>query len=143
MWNITFIFSPDCPFRNVRSCCQRWIFGTLWPWWLWPSRFIPKHCQGRYSRTLRISWLARLSSRRKGKLVVINILEQIINIDCLYILQAYPKYQFKYSVNDPHTQDQKEHFESRDGDAVEGQYSLVQPDGTTRTVTYSADGHKG
>ncbi|KPI97792.1 Cuticle protein 19 [Papilio xuthus] len=56
---------------------------------------------------------------------------------------AYPKYNFAYSVADPHTGDNKSQHESRDGDAVHGQYSLVQPDGSVRTVDYSADAHNG
>ncbi|XP_061377949.1 cuticle protein-like isoform X2 [Danaus plexippus] len=52
---------------------------------------------------------------------------------------AYPKYVFKYGVNDFHTGDIKTHHESRDGDVVKGQYSLVEPDGSIRTVDYTAD----
>ncbi|XP_059052320.1 cuticle protein 8-like [Achroia grisella] len=52
---------------------------------------------------------------------------------------AYPKYVFKYGVNDFHTGDIKTHHESRDGDVVKGQYSLVEPDGSVRTVDYTAD----
>ncbi|XP_017782054.1 PREDICTED: cuticle protein 18.6-like [Nicrophorus vespilloides] len=33
--------------------------------------------------------------------------------------------------------------EERDGYVVKGYYSLVQPDGVTRTVHYSADSHNG
>ncbi|CAK1604368.1 unnamed protein product [Parnassius mnemosyne] len=56
---------------------------------------------------------------------------------------AHPKYDFAYSVADPHTGDHKSQHESRDGDAVHGSYSLVQPDGSVRTVDYSADAHNG
>ncbi|CAH1117869.1 unnamed protein product [Phaedon cochleariae] len=56
---------------------------------------------------------------------------------------AYPKYQFTYGVQDGHTGDQKTQSESRDGDVVKGQYSLVEPDGTVRTVQYTADDHNG
>ncbi|XP_069668747.1 adult-specific cuticular protein ACP-20-like [Periplaneta americana] len=56
---------------------------------------------------------------------------------------AYPKYSFKYSVNDYHTGDVKSQHEVRDGDVVKGQYSLVEPDGTLRTVDYTADKHSG
>jgi hypothetical protein len=42
-------------------------------------------------------------------------------------------------VNDPHTGDNKEHHETRNGDVVQGSYSLVEPDGTVRTVLYAAD----
>lgn len=44
---------------------------------------------------------------------------------------------------DPHTGDQKSQYEERDGDVVKGQYSLVEPDGTIRTVDYTSDPHNG
>ncbi|XP_023954655.2 cuticle protein 18.6-like [Bicyclus anynana] len=56
---------------------------------------------------------------------------------------AHPKYDFAYSVADPHTGDHKSQHESRDGDAVHGYYSLVQPDGSVRKVEYTADAHNG
>ncbi|KAJ8941010.1 hypothetical protein NQ318_006439 [Aromia moschata] len=56
---------------------------------------------------------------------------------------APPKYTFKYGVKDYHTGDIKSQQESRDGDVVKGQYSLVEPDGSVRTVEYSADKHSG
>ncbi|XP_069705121.1 cuticle protein 8-like [Periplaneta americana] len=56
---------------------------------------------------------------------------------------AHPKYEFKYGVKDTHTHDIKEQAENRDGDKVSGYYKLVEPDGTTRTVHYSADHHTG
>jgi hypothetical protein len=57
--------------------------------------------------------------------------------------QAPPQYEFKYGVKDEQTHDIKEQAEKRVGDRVEGYYSLVEPDGTTRTVHYSADKHTG
>uniref|UniRef100_A0A6P7GVG1 Cuticle protein 19-like n=1 Tax=Diabrotica virgifera virgifera TaxID=50390 RepID=A0A6P7GVG1_DIAVI len=56
---------------------------------------------------------------------------------------AYPKYQFKYGVNDPYTGDKKSQYETRDGDKVKGSYQVHDPDGTLRTVTYTADDHTG
>nr|XP_034824578.1 cuticle protein 7-like [Maniola hyperantus] len=56
---------------------------------------------------------------------------------------AHPKYDFAYSVADPHTGDHKSQHESRDGDAVHGYYSLLQPDGSVRKVEYTADDHNG
>ncbi|CAG4941790.1 unnamed protein product [Parnassius apollo] len=56
---------------------------------------------------------------------------------------AHPKYNFAYSVADPHTGDHKSQQESRDGDVVHGSYSLVQPDGSVRKVVYTADDHSG
>lgn len=60
-----------------------------------------------------------------------------------YENHAPAQYDFKYSVHDPHTGDVKEQQESRHGDNVQGQYSLVEPDGHRRTVQYSADAHNG
>ncbi|XP_061728738.1 cuticle protein 19-like [Cydia pomonella] len=56
---------------------------------------------------------------------------------------AHPKYQYSYSVEDPHTGDHKSQHEIRDGDVVKGGYSLLQPDGSVRKVTYTADDHNG
>jgi len=50
-----------------------------------------------------------------------------------------PQYSYGYSVQDGLTGDAKGHQETRNGDAVQGQYSLVEPDGAIRTVTYTAD----
>ncbi|XP_059473474.1 cuticle protein 19.8-like [Neocloeon triangulifer] len=52
---------------------------------------------------------------------------------------AHPQYSFSYSVADAVTGDNKEQHESRDGDVVQGSYSLVEPDGSKRTVEYTAD----
>nr|XP_022912694.1 cuticle protein 18.6-like [Onthophagus taurus] len=52
-------------------------------------------------------------------------------------------YDFEYGVNDPHTGDIKSQHESRRGDVVQGSYSVVDPDGTKRTVDYTADDHNG
>ncbi|CAH2056561.1 unnamed protein product, partial [Iphiclides podalirius] len=54
-----------------------------------------------------------------------------------------PNYNFAYEVGVAHNGDYKRHHESRLGDAVLGQYSLLQPDGVTRTVDYRADDHNG
>ncbi|KAI8429069.1 hypothetical protein MSG28_007637 [Choristoneura fumiferana] len=56
---------------------------------------------------------------------------------------AHPKYDFSYSVADGHTGDNKSQHESRDGDAVHGEYSLLEADGSVRKVQYTADDHSG
>ncbi|XP_077283810.1 uncharacterized protein LOC143909609 [Arctopsyche grandis] len=56
---------------------------------------------------------------------------------------AHPAYKFDYGVKDHHTGDNKEQWETRDGDVVKGGYSLVEPDGSIRTVHYTADDHNG
>ncbi|GLV34849.1 Ccp84Ab [Carabus blaptoides fortunei] len=50
-----------------------------------------------------------------------------------------PQYSFEYGVQDSLTGDSKKQVESRSGDVVKGSYSLVDPDGTLRTVHYTAD----
>lgn len=50
-----------------------------------------------------------------------------------------PQYSFSYDVQDALTGDSKNQHESRSGDVVTGSYSLVEPDGTRRTVEYTAD----
>lgn len=54
-----------------------------------------------------------------------------------------PRYNFAYDVSDAHTGDIKSQTETRDGDTVRGQYTLVEPDGTRRVVDYTADEHNG
>lgn len=54
-----------------------------------------------------------------------------------------PNYNFAYEVNDAHTGDIKSQHESRRGQTVLGQYSLLQPDGIRRTVDYRSDDHSG
>ncbi|XP_019875356.1 larval cuticle protein A2B-like [Aethina tumida] len=50
-----------------------------------------------------------------------------------------PQYSFGYEVQDALTGDSKGQVETRNGDAVQGSYSVVDPDGTKRTVEYTAD----
>ncbi|CAG0888064.1 unnamed protein product [Cyprideis torosa] len=51
-------------------------------------------------------------------------------------------YSFGYDIADGYTGDKKQQHETRDGYGnVKGTYSLVEPDGSVRTVEYSA-GHK-
>ncbi|CAH1637228.1 unnamed protein product [Spodoptera littoralis] len=57
--------------------------------------------------------------------------------------EAPAHYDFSYSVHDDHSGDVKQQQESRQGDAVHGSYSLVQPDGVHRIVEYTADKEHG
>ncbi|KAF5299173.1 hypothetical protein FQA39_LY02346 [Lamprigera yunnana] len=50
-----------------------------------------------------------------------------------------PQYSFGYSVNDAFTGDSKSQVETRKGDFVQGQYSLLESDGTKRIVDYASD----
>ncbi|KAL7734391.1 hypothetical protein ACLKA6_010723 [Drosophila palustris] len=55
----------------------------------------------------------------------------------------HPEYAFSYGVKDLHTGDVKSQWESRDGNGVKGHYSILEPDGSIRTVHYTADAKKG
>ena len=50
-----------------------------------------------------------------------------------------PSYNYAYNIHDSLTGDSKSQQESRQGDVVQGSYSLVEPDGSRRTVEYTAD----
>lgn len=67
----------------------------------------------------------------------------VITIELFILLQAPPKYEYKYGVEDPKTGDKKSQYETRDGDVVKGEYSLAEPDGTIRIVKYTADKKSG
>lgn len=48
-------------------------------------------------------------------------------------------YAYKYDVRDPYTGDNKDQYETRSGDVLQGRYSLDDPDGTRRIVDYTND----
>lgn len=76
----------------------------------------------------------------RTKIICCHLLwNSISTLNHIFIQQTHPKYTFKYGVADPNTGDVKSQHESRDGDVVKGQYSLVEPDGSIRTVDYIAD----
>lgn len=56
---------------------------------------------------------------------------------------AYPKYNFGYEISEPHTGDFKSQQETRDGDKVEGFYTLLDADGYIRTVHYTSSKETG
>ncbi|KAK9745569.1 Insect cuticle protein [Popillia japonica] len=51
----------------------------------------------------------------------------------------HPQYSYGYDIQDAVTGDNKQQQETRDGDVVQGSYSLIEPDGTRRVVQYTAD----
>ncbi|XP_053953181.1 larval cuticle protein A3A [Anastrepha ludens] len=54
-------------------------------------------------------------------------------------IDPHPQYAFAYNVQDAVTGDSKSQQEVRDGDVVKGSYSVLDADGTLRTVFYTAD----
>lgn len=66
---------------------------------------------------------------------------QVVPVQAQY--QPDPSYAFAYQVQDQITGDSKSQEETRHGDVVKGRYSLVEPDGSRRTVDYTADPTNG
>ena len=62
-------------------------------------------------------------------------------VDPLY--DPNPQYTFSYNVDDPETGDSKSQEETRNGDNVQGRYSVIESDGSRRVVEYSADAVSG
>lgn len=58
-------------------------------------------------------------------------------------MKGHPGYAFSYGVKDLHTGDVKSQWESRDEGIVKGHYSVLEPDGSIRSVHYTADGKNG
>lgn len=52
-------------------------------------------------------------------------------------------YKYSYNIEDPTTGDSKSQHEVRLGDVVTGAYTVLGPDGTKRTVEYTADAKHG
>jgi len=56
---------------------------------------------------------------------------------------AHPAYKYEYGVQDEKTGDHKSAWEHRDGDKVQGEYTVQEADGTHRIVSYTSDKHNG
>ncbi|XP_011639240.1 cuticle protein 19-like [Pogonomyrmex barbatus] len=57
---------------------------------------------------------------------------------------AYPKYEFAYGVEDHHTGDYHGQKEYKDGNKkLVGEYTVKEPGGNTRIVSYHVDPHGG
>ncbi|XP_034824525.1 uncharacterized protein [Maniola hyperantus] len=54
-----------------------------------------------------------------------------------------PNYSYGYGVSDSHTGDIKTVWEAKKGDTVKGHYSVIEPDGSMRSVEYSAGPNTG
>ncbi|XP_047532234.1 cuticle protein-like [Vanessa atalanta] len=67
----------------------------------------------------------------------------VVPVGKIAYAEAPAQYDFQYSVHDGQSGDVKQQQENRDGDAVHGSYSLVQPDGVHRIVEYTADKEHG
>ncbi|KAK4880007.1 hypothetical protein RN001_008153 [Aquatica leii] len=56
---------------------------------------------------------------------------------------AKPDYAYSYGIEDPKTGNTHSRHESRNGDAVSGEYTVLEADGSVRVVQYTADPHNG
>ncbi|XP_053615661.1 uncharacterized protein LOC128678257 [Plodia interpunctella] len=77
---------------------------------------------------------------------VILLVSSIPTIQCIIVTDPPPTeldYKYSYNVEDPSTGDSKSQHEVRYGDTVTSAYSVLDPDGTKRTVQYSADSKHG
>ncbi|XP_063702020.1 cuticle protein 19.8-like [Culicoides brevitarsis] len=52
-------------------------------------------------------------------------------------------YSFRYYIDAPSSGVVMDHWEDRKGDSVQGRYSLVEPEGSVRTVYYTVDKGSG
>jgi hypothetical protein len=76
--------------------------------------------------------------------VVLAALVAVAHCSVVPVAQVDADYtSFAYDVADPNTGDFKSQVETRVGGAVSGQYSLLDADGTKRTVDYTADDVNG
>ena len=70
--------------------------------------------------------------------VVTHAVPSLTTVRVVEQAAAPAQYNFGYSITDSVTGDSKSRQESRDGDVVSGSYSVADPDGRIRTVTYTA-----
>ncbi|CAG4943653.1 unnamed protein product [Colias eurytheme] len=79
-----------------------------------------------------------------AKVVVLTALVALAHASVVPVAKVDTDYtSFAYDVADPYTGDFKSQVETRSGGVVQGQYSLLDADGTKRTVDYSADDVNG
>jgi len=116
--------------------CKPWTWWRTWGWWIW-SRLL---------RTSEIPVFVSFHSYWFAKFVNFTRLlasAKLTDDIAKRYNNEHEKFDFcRYGVNDHYTGDVKNHQESRDGNVVKGEYSLVEPGGSKRVVTYIAD-HTG
>lgn len=98
--------------------------------------FLTLLCIG-YSQSAALFPAARLAVPAPLPLAAAPAVPVAHALDTQY--DPYPQYTYAYKVQDALTGDNKSQQETRDGDVVTGHYSVQDPDGTFRTVFYTAD----
>nr|CAD7396503.1 unnamed protein product [Timema cristinae] len=71
---------------------------------------------------------------------ICTVIPQLLSLDTTELLLTTC---FAYGVEDPMTGNSQNRKESRDGDVVKGEYTVLEADGSVRTVTYTADPKNG
>ncbi|CAG9784104.1 unnamed protein product [Diatraea saccharalis] len=100
------------------------------------ARFISTHSSN-YLESKPIAMAAKL-------VVVLAAFMAVAQCSVVPVARADADYtSFAYDVADPNTGDFKSQVETRVGGVVQGQYSLLDADGTKRTVDYAADDVNG
>ncbi|CAK9818464.1 Larval cuticle protein A3A [Anthophora plagiata] len=96
-----------------------------------------------YSPGAHLTYSAPLVAAPLTKTVVTPVAKAVVakTVDDEY--DPHPQYSYAYDVHDSLTGDSKTQQETRDGDVVHGSYSLLEADGTKRTVDYTADSVNG
>ncbi|XP_050540325.1 uncharacterized protein LOC126904964 [Daktulosphaira vitifoliae] len=69
--------------------------------------------------------------------------ENVYNSNAPNDLIAKPFYSFSYGVSDPNTGNKQSHSQTRDGSLVKGEYTVLEPNGVLRLVSYIADAENG
>ncbi|CAH2095321.1 unnamed protein product [Euphydryas editha] len=84
---------------------------------------------------------------RQSFLLQVLFFAFVVNgILCIIVTDPPPtstEYNYWYDIVDPSTGDTKSLYEVRQGGVVKGSYSVLDPDGTKRTVDYTADSKYG
>ncbi|KAM3961149.1 cuticular protein RR-2 motif 72 [Aphomia sociella] len=84
--------------------------------------------------------LIAITSNFSAEFLFVCVLPAVLGI---IVTDPPPEYKYSYEIDDPTTGDTKSQYEVRQGGTVSGAYSVVDPDGTKRTVEYTADPKEG
>ncbi|CAK9796404.1 Cuticle protein [Anthophora quadrimaculata] len=96
---------------------------------------IPAAAPLSYAPAAHLTYSAPVAVAPVAKAVVAAPVAKAVDAD----YDPHPQYSYAYDVHDSLTGDAKSQQETRDGDVVQGSYSLLEADGTRRIVDYTAD----
>lgn len=95
----------------------------------------------------KLKHITRFDCMKRQKLILTTNVGRCVNLtpNLHYLVRNYFEnvsqvtYSFKYFVEEPKFGIFTHHDEEREGDLVRGSYSLLQPDGKLRIVSYQVD----